>query len=467
MKQIIRFNKVMKSVIILGDLLLLNTIFISLYYIFDSQTPGNGFVHPLPQLLILLNLVYLLCNYSNNVILYARIIRPERIISHALRNTLIHSTLFISLISLADIESVSVRFVINLYSLFFLCLVAYWLTFRYILKKYRKYGRNTRSIIYIGNNSNLAKLYNEMAGDSTTGYRIIGYFNNFPSDCFPESVPYLGHPQNVIPFLQKYPVEQVYVCLPNTLSSEMIPIINYCENHMIRFYSVPIIPDYLKRRLHFEMYGNVPVFSVREEPLSKLENRLLKRTFDLLFSILFLCTLFPLIYIIVGIAIKLSSPGPIIFKQKRSGESGKEFWCYKFRSMHVNKDCDKLQATEDDPRKTQIGEFIRKNSIDELPQFINVLLGQMSVVGPRPHMLKHTEEYSRLIDKYMVRHLVKPGITGWAQVHGYRGATQELRLMKGRVQRDVWYLEHWTFLLDIYIIYKTIMNAIHGEKEAY
>ena len=212
---------------------------------------------------------------------------------------------------------------------------------------------------------------------------------------------------------------------------------------------------------------NIPVLTIREEPLAQMENRLLKRAFDLFFSLVFLCTVFPFVYIIIGTAIKLSSPGPIFFKQKRSGENGNEFWCYKFRSMRVNIDSDELQATANDPRKTKIGDFIRKASIDELPQFINVLLGQMSVVGPRPHMLKHTEEYSRLIDKYMVRHLVKPGITGWAQVTGYRGETKELWQMEGRVQRDVWYLEHWTFLLDLYIIYKTIRNAIQGEKEAY
>lgn len=135
--------------------------------------------------------------------------------------------------------------------------------------------------------------------------------------------------------------------------------------------------------------------------------------------------------------------------------------------MRVNKDSDKVQATLNDPRKTRLGNFMRKTSIDELPQFINVLLGDMSVVGPRPHMLKHTEEYSKLIDKYMVRHLVKPGITGWAQVTGFRGETKELWQMEGRVERDIWYLEHWTFMLDLYIIYKTVKNAIKGEKEAY
>lgn len=216
-----------------------------------------------------------------------------------------------------------------------------------------------------------------------------------------------------------------------------------------------------------KLLGNVPVLSIRREPLELRENRILKRIFDIVFSLLFLTTLFPFIYLIVGLAIKISSPGPIFFKQKRSGEDGREFWCYKFRSMRVNSECDTLQATECDPRKTCIGEIIRKTSIDELPQFINVLKGDMSVVGPRPHMLKHTKEYSQLINKFMVRHFVKPGITGWAQVTGYRGETKELWQMEGRVSRDIWYIEHWTFILDLYIIYKTVYNAICGEKEAY
>lgn len=169
----------------------------------------------------------------------------------------------------------------------------------------------------------------------------------------------------------------------------------------------------------------------------------------------------------MGLAIKISSPGPVFFKQKRSGEDGREFWCYKFRSMRVNAQCDTLQATECDPRKTRIGNLIRKTNVDELPQFINVLKGDMSLVGPRPHMLKHTEEYSHLINKYMVRHFVKPGITGWAQVTGFRGETKELWQMEGRVQRDIWYIEHWTFLLDLYIMYKTVYNVIRGDKEAY
>ena len=171
--------------------------------------------------------------------------------------------------------------------------------------------------------------------------------------------------------------------------------------------------------------------------------------------------------IFVAPAIKLDSPGPVFFKQKRNGLNDKEFYCYKFRSMRVNTQADSLQATKDDPRKTRWGNIMRKTSIDELPQFINVLLGDMSVVGPRPHMLKHTEEYSKLINKYMVRHFGKPGITGWSQVTGYRGETKELKDMEGRIRGDIWYIEHWSFGLDLFIIYKTVANAIHGEKNAY
>jgi putative colanic acid biosynthesis UDP-glucose lipid carrier transferase len=163
----------------------------------------------------------------------------------------------------------------------------------------------------------------------------------------------------------------------------------------------------------------------------------------------------------------MTSPGPVYFKQLRNGMNGKEFTCLKFRSMRVNADAGKVQATKDDPRKTKFGTFMRKTSIDELPQFINVLRGDMSLVGPRPHMLSHTKEYSALINKYMVRHLVKPGITGLAQVTGFRGETKELSQMEGRVRQDIWYVENWSFFLDIRILFLTVYNAIRGDKQAY
>lgn len=311
-------------------------------------------------------------------------------------------------------------------------------------------------------------MYHELSDDPSTGYRVNGYFDDEPNPEMPSKCLYLGRPEEIQDYLKNHPsIHYLFCCLPSRRSELIIQIINYCENHLVHFYSVPNLHNYLHNRVYFNMMGNVPYLSLRQDPLSRTENKMLKRAFDIVFSLLFLCTLFPIILIIVSIITKLTMPGPIFFKQKRNGLNDKEFYCYKFRSMKVNKEADTLQATKDDPRKTRWGNIMRKTNIDELPQFINVLLGDMSIVGPRPHMLKHTEEYSKLINKYMVRHFVKPGITGWSQVTGYRGETKELKDMEGRVIGDIWYIEHWSFWLDIYIIYKTIRNAIHGEKNAY
>jgi putative colanic acid biosynthesis UDP-glucose lipid carrier transferase len=163
----------------------------------------------------------------------------------------------------------------------------------------------------------------------------------------------------------------------------------------------------------------------------------------------------------------MDSAGPVFFKQQRSGRENDSFLCFKFRTMQVNTDSDQLQATKGDSRVTKMGVFMRKTNIDELPQFFNVFLGTMSVVGPRPHMLRHTEQYSELINNYLVRHYAKPGITGWAQVNGYRGETKELIEMRDRVDYDIWYIENWSLLLDLKIIYMTVFNVFQGEENAY
>ena len=468
MQEVQRFNKVLKSCVLLGDLILLNL----LLWGFE-QFLGNRFwcenCGSILQGMALITLCYLLCNMHSGVILHRSVVRPEQIMVRVLRNMVPFVLLSVCILLLFHFEFSHSRLFGLFYIVLILVIVSYRLAFRYFLELYRKQGGNVRKVILIGSHENMQELYHAMTDDPTSGYRVLGYFEDSPSDRYPSDVSYLGHLQEVNNFLKQNVgrVDQLYCSLPSARSAEIVPIINYCENHLVRFFSVPNVRNYLKRRMHFEMLGNVPVLSIRREPLELLENRIVKRTFDIVCSTLFLCTIFPFIYIIVGVAIKMSSPGPIFFKQKRSGEDGKEFWCYKFRSMRVNAQCDTLQATEHDPRKTRIGEIIRKTSIDELPQFINVFKGDMSIVGPRPHMLKHTQEYSLLINKFMVRHFVKPGITGWAQVTGYRGETKELWQMEGRVMRDIWYIEHWTFLLDLYIMYKTVYNAIHGEKEAY
>jgi len=202
--------------------------------------------------------------------------------------------------------------------------------------------------------------------------------------------------------------------------------------------------------------ANIVVFNPQYIPMDSVENQVIKRMFDLVFSGFVIVFILSWLYPITALLIKLSSKGPVLFVQKRTGVNGITFNCYKFRSMLVNPDADLKQAVEDDPRITKIGKFIRKTNIDELPQFFNVFKGEMSVVGPRPHMLAHTEQYSALIDNYLVRHYVKPGITGWAQVNGYRGETDELWKMEKRVEYDKEYIENWSLDWDCVIVWKTV-----------
>jgi len=211
----------------------------------------------------------------------------------------------------------------------------------------------------------------------------------------------------------------------------------------------------------------MPVISLRSEPLQNFRNRLLKRAMDVAISGFALLFILSWLTPIIAIIIKLQSPGSVFFKQQRSGKNNVPFWCYKFRSMAVNKESDILQATKNDPRITPIGAFLRKTSLDEFPQFWNVFKGDMSIIGPRPHMLKHTEQYSAIINRYMIRQFLKPGITGWAQANGYRGETENIELMEKRVEHDIWYMENWSPNLDLKIFVRTLLSIFMREERAY
>jgi len=297
---------------------------------------------------------------------------------------------------------------------------------------------------------------------------VEGYFADEPMENPPVGLNYLGKVTDAIEYVKEYTyIQHLYCSLPAVRANEIVEIIDACERNCVRFYAIPQLRSYLKRKMQLEVLGSIPVLSIRDNPLDSLTNYIIKRVFDFVVSAIFMIPFWLVIYPIVALLTHFLQPGPVFFKQKRNGLNGKEFVCYKFRSMKVNDDADRLQATENDPRKTKFGDFLRRSSIDELPQFINVLKGEMSIVGPRPHMVMHTEQYSKLIDKYMVRHWVLPGITGWAQVNGARGETKELWQMEDRVKKDVWYVENWSFSLDIKIIFKTIWNVIRKDKQAF
>ena len=338
---------------------------------------------------------------------------------------------------------------------------------RWFVKLYRQAGRNTRAVTLVGTDSELLEVYHKLMNDPTLGYHVVGYYGD---DTLSNELVCLGSVDDFVKGLDNPDDlklgDELYLCVSRKERENIRRISKLCDHKLIRFYYVPISVETIGLNLKRELLDDMEVFTTYENPLQNPVKRWAKRCFDIVLSLVFLiptAIIFPFIFIII----KIQSPGPILFKQKRTGLDGKTFNCLKFRSMHVNKDADKLQATENDPRKFPFGNFMRKANIDELPQFLNVLKGDMSIVGPRPHMLAHTEQYAALIDKYMVRHMVKPGVTGWAQVTGFRGETKELWQMEGRVKRDIWYMEHWSIWLDIRIIWLTAKTIFIHDKHAY
>ena len=460
-----RYSRFLVFIVKSGDFVLYNLLF---YLLCQTE---NSAVAPWVSgwaLQLIVSFSYLVAASQNSVILHLRKVYAYQIVMKVVRNTAYFAVISALAFSILQYVRVNSYFYLTYICLCFLMVSAYRLSFSALVKMYRRKGGNLRYVVLVGATPSNLELYHEMMDDSFTGYRVNGYFDFTPSDRFPERCPYLGKPEEVPAYLKDHPqVQHLFCGLPSVHRDYIIPIINYCENHLVHFNSVPNLHNYLQNRVYLNMLGDVPYLSLRRDPLSETANKVVKRTFDIVFSLLFLCTLFPLILLVVAILTKLTMPGPLFFRQKRNGLNDKEFYVIKFRSMKVNAEADTLQATKDDPRKTKWGNIMRKTNLDEMPQFINVLLGDMSIVGPRPHMLKHTEEYSKLINKYMVRHFVKPGITGWSQVTGYRGETKELKDMEGRIRGDIWYIEHWSFWLDLYIIYKTVANVFQGEKNAY
>ena len=450
--------------ILAGELLALNAALLTMSYVYKSM--GNATTPHYKRLMVLMSLVYILCDIQSRHHIYDRFVRGDQLLRSFLFSTTLFVVLSLMVMWVFRWPLMTWDFMLPFYGFIILFLFFYRWTLRKCIKWYRKRGRNTMTVIFIGNINVASELYKTMESDPTTGYKVKGYFADEPrTNVTGEN--YLGKPEEALEYIENHQLHQVYCLLPSSQNELINKLMQTCTNNIVRYNHIPDSFNYQRHTMALNLMDGTPVFCLHNEPLSMLGNRIIKRTFDLIVSSIFLLTIFPIVYIIFGLLIKLSSPGPVLFKQKRSGLNGKEFYCYKFRSMRVNVDSDKVQATKNDPRKTRIGEFMRRTSIDELPQFINVWLGNMSIVGPRPHMVMHTEQYSQLISSYMVRHFAKPGITGYAQVTGFRGETSELWQMEGRIKKDIWYIEHWSFALDLFIIWKTIYNGIIGEENAY
>lgn len=344
--------------------------------------------------------------------------------------------------------------------------------FRFIATRlynyYTRLSYRIRRIVVVGRSNSADELYDFFNSQEAKVFRYMGFKEDWLND---ENKIDLDSIRPKLEELKRFctlkNIKELYLTLPLTCQELIEDLALFADDNFIHFRMVPNFGVLEQKALTVDFFGHVPILSLRAEPLKLLINRLVKRAFDIFFSLMVLLLIFPILFPIIALLIKVESRGPIFFKQKRSGRENKEFDVYKFRTMTVNRDSDAKQATKGDKRITKIGGILRKTSLDEFPQFINVLLGHMSVVGPRPHMLKHTEEYSQIIDRFLYRHFILPGITGYAQINGFRGGTETPGSMKKRIEYDNWYIENWSLMLDIKIIFLTVWNIIAGEENAY
>lgn len=338
------------------------------------------------------------------------------------------------------------------------------------IKKIRNSNQINRKVLIVGAHNEGINFYSKYVKNKQYGYSLTGFIDDEINHSL--NGQYLGKINDIDKIIATHDLDDIIVTMPINNEEQMNRIVAVGEREGKR---IRIIPDYQRfgtGRIHVGTLGSTPIITLRSLPLDNTDNKIFKRIFDIVFSSIVIVALLSWLIPLISLIIKLGTKGPVFFKQERWGLNNKSIICYKFRSMVVtSKDVDEngqyQQAMKKDPRITKFGSILRKTNLDELPQFFNVFLGSMSVVGPRPHPVPLNLQSKNQIENYMMRHWAKPGITGWAQVNGYRGETRQSYLMQKRVEFDVWYLENWTFWFDIQIIMQTLVNMVKGEKNAF
>ena len=469
---IVKLTKYNKNVIFISDFLILNFCFFLAkiitvdFFRTSYQIPDNLF-----PFILYSNLIWLLLSRVFGTYSIMRFDNAAKTLSRIFKIIIVYLLILYLDIFFLRYVKISPFYIIN-YSICFIFVFSLIRILQiYFLKSLRKKGINNKNIIIVGLNKNTLDLYTTLKNELTFGYKILGFFadsdEKHPHD--KQTINILGKYDDIFKYCEINQVDEMFFSTEIHEQVALKKIIKFCDSNFIRF---KIVPNFEKEnifnsKLSISFYGDNPILVLRKEPLEKQTNLILKRLFDLFFSLFIILILYPLIFPAVIIIQKLTSKGPVFFIQKRSGQDNWVFNCIKFRTMFIDESNNIIGTQKNDPRITPFGKFLRKSRIDELPQFINVFKGDMSVVGPRPHMLKHTEEYSKIVDEFLVRHFVKPGITGWAQATGYIDESKKLQEMKDKVKKDIWYIENWSFILDVRIIMLTIFKICSKDKNAY
>lgn len=348
------------------------------------------------------------------------------------------------------------------YLIFSIFCVGWRIIWYYAIRYYRAHGYNYRSVVVVGFSRISQKLVDYFKNNPGFGYRFLGYFDNSISG---EHI--LGRTDNIPEFGMRNKIDIIYAYLPGMNDDQIKFLVDYAENNLIQ---MKIISQFSKlglNNLSIQNHGTIPVVNITEIPLDNRINQIVKRAFDIVFSFMVMLLVLSWLIPLIGLLIKIESKGPVLFKQPRNGLNNNKFNIYKFRTMYVHDDSKVIQAKKGDSRITRLGSFLRKTSLDEFPQFLNVFAGDMSVVGPRPHAIKHNEEFQKKIDRFVQRHAVKPGITGLAQAKGFRGETATFNDISGRVRLDRFYVKNWSIFLDFKIIFLTFVSFLRGSEKAY
>jgi undecaprenyl-phosphate galactose phosphotransferase/putative colanic acid biosynthesis UDP-glucose lipid carrier transferase len=462
----LRLSRYFTPILFLLDLFFLNSAYVlsvwlkynSLDYLWKSE---------IKSFFLLSNAIWILLIIYHNAYKFERVEPVFKSLSRLLVLLFMYAAIMILFLFLFEFPGVSHGCILSFFVLFSSGMFLYRYAFFKMVKFIRSKGYNFRKVLIFGTNKFGQQLASALGKDVSLGFKVTGFFDVQQNNS-PLQAPFYGGINQLKSYLEVESADELYVCKDHISAELMSALIGLCEKYMVRIKFVPNFQQYTQSKIiDFDFYDNIPVIKRRKEPLENPFLQMFKRLFDIVFSLGVILLVFPWLFPLIIMAIKANSPGPIFFQQQRSGEGNIPFNCLKFRTMLVNDVADSQQAQKEDSRITRIGAILRKTNLDEFPQFFNVLVGSMSIVGPRPHMLKHTEQYSALMSNYLVRHYSKPGITGWAQVNGYRGETKELIEMEKRVEHDIYYIENWNFLLDLKIIFLTVFNMIKGEEKAF
>lgn len=454
-----------KYLFALVDFITYNSLFISMGWMWRLRQPYPEHDWRLAALAFNLALVpAIISTLSTHA---SHTVMMEKAVTASLKGIGIHALFFLAILNVTGSDFIPPFYLACFYSIAFVVVSCANIISRTVLKAYRLKGGNIMQVVIVGSGETARRLAMEMTNNDSFGYNIRGFFSTTENTgSFSDGITRLGNLKDLDSYLENNNIDEVYYSCTDDTPANIEMATKASERHMARFYFVPPLGHWSTRNFHvFTIGSGIPALSVHRNPLDHPVNRFLKRIFDIVFSASVLLILAVPVFIPIAIGVRLSSKGPVFFRQKRTGYRGNEFTCLKFRSMYVNKNCDTQCATRNDMRVTAFGRMLRRFSIDELPQFWNTLVGDMSVVGPRPHMCSMNDRYSSILSGYMVRHMIKPGITGWAQVNGLRGNADDIPQIKRRVEHDVWYMDHWSFILDLKIIARTFYNILSGRDE--